>query len=562
MNQRTSSSDVGDTLSSLPASALRALGAMSVQLFAERGEQDILRIAAEAVPTVGCCRTLACYRLVDGDYLLCPQPQPPPPDVAAQLRAQHGAGRIRLPHRQWGWAFPLRDRSETVGVLVVAAEHEPPQEEIVLLTVLTQLANAALANAAPREPASADAVDLTAINEHLSATVLWLEHRTHVHEVLSSAAAYGTGEQGIADALAQLTGLPVAIEDPFGNLRAWSGPGRPDPYPKAPPQEREQLLHRLATHNAPLRVRDRMMVLVKPRAEILGTLALIDPDNRVVDDQVFALSYASTVLALELAHQRNLAEIELRLRRELVDDLLSGTDDDSAFARAEALGYDLHGEHYVVLVHGGDAALTDAVGRAATALDLHVIQGRHAGMVVLITDRRPDPVTLHHAICEQLDTTPVTIGISGGCAQPSDFARSFDDARRAINIRLRSRIPDGATAFDELGFYRLVDAARADGQVEQFMREWLGVLLDYDRDHHADLVYTLSQYLECGGNYDDSAAALHIHRSTLRYRLGRIRELTGFDLRDVNTRFNLQAATRAWQFLSPVSPPAWRGSGN
>ncbi|MGY1936345.1 PucR family transcriptional regulator [Nocardia gipuzkoensis] len=72
------------------------------------------------------------------------------------------------------------------------------------------------------------------------------------------------------------------------------------------------------------------------------------------------------------------------------------------------------------------------------------------------------------------------------------------------------------------------------------MREWLGTLLDYDRDHRADLVHTSSRYLECGGNYDDSAAALHIHRSTLRYRLGRIRELTGFD-------------TRAWRFLSPVT---------
>ncbi|WP_369803893.1 helix-turn-helix domain-containing protein [Mycobacterium sp. 1274761.0] len=43
----------------------------------------------------------------------------------------------------------------------------------------------------------------------------------------------------------------------------------------------------------------------------------------------------------------------------------------------------------------------------------------------------------------------------------------------------------------------------------------------------------------------------HIHRSTLRYRLARISELTGYDLRNVNTRFNLHAATRAWRFLYP-----------
>ncbi|WP_216893472.1 helix-turn-helix domain-containing protein [Nocardia alni] len=551
MDQQSLSSDVEDTAGAVPPSAVHA---MSVVLSAENAEPDILRIAAETVATLGCCHTLASYRLVDGDYVP-NQAQPPPRGLDSQLHAQHGEGRMRLADPPWVWAFPLHSRSATIGALVVGADHEPSPDEISLLAVLAQLTGTALAHAAQHEQACADSADLTAINEDLSATVLRLEHRTRVHEVLSGAAAYGTGEQGIADALAQLTGLPVAIEDPFGNPRAWSGPGRPEPYPKAPQEQHEQLLHRLATHNAPLRVGDRMVLLVKPRTEVLGTLALIDPGRRVTDDQIFALTYGSTVLALELAHQHNVAEIELRLRRELVDDLLSGTDDDSAFARAEALGYDLHGDHYLVLVHSRDNALPDAVGHAATALDAHSLQGRHAGMVALITDRRPDPVTLHHAVREHLDTTPVTIGISGRCEQPTDFVRSFDDARRAINIRLRSRAPDGVTAFDELGFYRLVDAARAGGQVEEFMREWLGVLLDYDRARHADLVYTLSQYLECGGNYDASAAALHIHRSTLRYRLGRIRELTGFDLREVNTRFNLQAATRTWQFLSLVALP-------
>jgi sugar diacid utilization regulator len=385
-----------------------------------------------------------------------------------------------------------------------------------------------------------------------------LEQQTRVHEVLVGAAAYGQGEQGIADALAQLTDLPVAVEDPFGNLRAWSGPGRPEPYPKAAPEQRDQLMRRLATHNAPLRIHDRLIMLVKPHSDVLGTVALIDPDHRVVEAQLFALVYGSTMLALELAHQRTLAEIELRLRRELVDDLASGTDNDSAYARAEALGHDLHRTHYVVVVHSAgraDDAIAEAASRAASALSLQYIQGRHDGAVVLITDHRPDPGALHHAIHERLDATAITIGISGRCEQPSDFVRSFADAHRAVHIRLQSRIPDGATAFEELGFYRLVDAAQVDGQVDRYVREWLGTLLEYDTTRHSDLVHTLAQYLECGGNYNDSAGALHIHRSTLRYRLGRIRELTGFDLGDANIRFNLQAATRAWQFLSVGADP-------
>jgi DNA-binding PucR family transcriptional regulator len=82
-----------------------------------------------------------------------------------------------------------------------------------------------------------------------------------------------------------------------------------------------------------------------------------------------------------------------------------------------------------------------------------------------------------------------------------------------------------------------------------FIQEWLGPLIDYDTTHHYDLVNTLWQYYECGGNYDATAHALLIHRSTLRYRLRRIRELTGHDLGAADTRLNLHIATRAWQIL-------------
>ncbi len=44
-----------------------------------------------------------------------------------------------------------------------------------------------------------------------------------------------------------------------------------------------------------------MLALVQPRAEILGVLALNDPDNTVTEDNLFALHYGATVLALELS---------------------------------------------------------------------------------------------------------------------------------------------------------------------------------------------------------------------------------------------------------------------
>ena len=56
-------------------------------------------------------------------------------------------------------------------------------------------------------------------------------------------------------------------------------------------------------------------------------------------------------------------------------------------------------------------------------------------------------------------------------------------------------------------------------------------------------------YLERGGNYDATSQELVVHRSTLKYRLQRIRVLSGHDVNDPDSRFNVQLATRAWTTL-------------
>jgi sugar diacid utilization regulator len=536
------------------------LAALSRLTFDDFDVGEIFREATAAVDGLASCRVEAGYRSVDGGFVRFPPSVPAHPDIERH-RESGWDGLVDVKDGRWGWAFPLSHRRAINGCLVLSAASAPSKNQIQLLTILAQQTGAALAHAAMHDRDSGSAAkleranaDLEVANRELVITVSRLQRQTNVHEALSTTLAAGTGEQGIADALNDLTGHSVAIEDRFGNLHCWAGPGLPHPYPKQGADQRELVLHELAAQNGRARIGRRVLTLIQPRAEILGVLALNDPDDTVTEDNLFALHYGATVLALELSHQRTVAEIELNLRRELVDDLLAGTDRDGAYARADALNHDLRRPHYVVVVQSTgrtENTLTTAAGRAATALHLNYLQGRHAGLVVLLTDGRPDPQALHRTISEILGKTTSVVGIGSRCLVPDDFPQSFMEARRAMSIRLRSVSPQGAAAFDELGFYRLIDAADGGGEVESFVREWLGTLLDYDDSKNSELVMTLSDYLECGGNYDESAAALHIHRSTLRYRLARIAELTGHDLRNVDTRFNLHAATRAWRFLNP-----------
>ncbi|ORW90490.1 hypothetical protein AWB92_19920 [Mycobacterium sp. IEC1808] len=544
-------SNIADDLE--PNGAPVGLAALTRIIFHSLDPEDIIAVATEGAAVLCSCRVEASYCALDEEMKLCPPSQTERPELTDALQRSSWEGRIELPRGDWGWAFPLSHRDALHGCLVIGASAEPIPDHFLLLQLLALRAGAALACAELQQREVGRASQLAEANEILAKAVHRLEARTQAHELLEAALAAGEGLQGIVDALHRLTGRSVCVEDRFGNLNAWAGPGRPLQYPKPKPGQRDQFLRSISTRAGPVRYGDRLCVLIKPRTEILGVVALVDRVDEVDEDMLFALRYCSNVLGLELSHQRNLGELQLNLRRELVDDLLAGTDEHGAYARAEALTHDLRRPHYVVVIHSGrgaDNASIAAVGRAAANLNLNYLAGRQGSLVVLLVDSHPVPDALHREVSRQLGGSTSAIGIGSRCDMPADFPQSLLRARRALSVRLNSANPRGASDYFELGFYHLIDAAHAAGVVDEYVRQWLGALIDYDAAKSADLVHTLSHYLECGGNYDESAAELHIHRSTLRYRLGRIADLTGLDLRDVDTRFNLHAATRVWRFLT------------
>ena len=63
-------------------------------------------------------------------------------------------------------------------------------------------------------------------------------------------------------------------------------------------------------------------------------------------------------------------------------------------------------------------------------------------------------------------------------------------------------------------------------------------------EKQADLFRTLEAYLDSGGNGVGTAEALHIHRSTLNYRLQRINHIIEYNLQDPMIRTNLQVAVK------------------
>jgi DNA-binding PucR family transcriptional regulator len=207
----------------------------------------------------------------------------------------------------------------------------------------------------------------------------------------------------------------------------------------------------------------------------------------------------------------------------------------------------------VVVVHWSsnapDDSFTRAVEQATATTATRPLITRRGDRVVLLTEARPNDDAVHAALAHELGTPDGAIGVSTRCDSPDGVPRCYQEAVRALEVRQNSRQRSGTTFFDDLGLYRILGPGNDLRELEGFVREWLGQLIDYDAGHDTELVETLSRYFDCGGNYDDAAAALTVHRSTVRYRLQRIREISDRDLADVDTRLNLQVATRVWKII-------------
>lgn len=537
------------------AQELPDLFVLSSVMSSSSDEEEILSLAGCAVPAWSRCDLAAAY-LVRAGKLEKSQVGWLPDSCGLDERVTALAGTdgiVGLPDRQWSGALALRGLGGLRGYLVVSARSVPTPNELFLLRLLAQQVGLAVAGTilrrAEREEARQRrllAEKLDESNDRLTATMADHERRTTIQRMFTKSG----GEQAIADALHALTGLAVAIEDPFGNLRCWSGQS-PPVHPKVDTERREEILRQAVRKGNPVRDRDRMLAVARPRHEILGTMALIGSERSIGTQEMFALEQGAAVLGLELAHLRDLAEAESRLRGDLVNDLVSGGDPVRAFPRAEAVGHDLHDAHQVLVVHwSGTAGLPDAVGRATAALGMRCLLGRCPDAVVLVATSPPPAQDLYDLLCRELGTTRGAVGVGGLADSPADLPRSFQEALHALEIRRDSRSSDGVVVFDNLGLYRILHAGQNGAEIERYIREWLGPLLDYDCRHHTELANTLFQYLECGGNYVSTAESLVIHRSTLRYRLRRIRDIGDIDLHDVDSRLNLHVAARAWHMLT------------
>jgi purine catabolism regulator len=281
--------------------------------------------------------------------------------------------------------------------------------------------------------------------------------------------------------------------------------------------------------------------------QVRGFLAVGRPDRLSPTDRT-VLNTAVSLLTVAAQRSRAVDVARRELRRGVLRLALAG---EPGAARATA-GDDLPGEPLVVAQLAGSP---EALATAAEALDtraawvgepvFHAPLDGAAPLVVLVAadgELRPWLAELPDRVR----------GVRLGWAEPATLAELAEAYRQAGQaLATAHRCGRAALGFAEIavgGVLPLFDGASG----RAFAAALLRPLLRHDRSGRGELVDSLRAWLAHHGQWDPAAAALGVHRHTLRNRITRAEALLGRDLGSADLRAELWFALRLLDAGKPM----------
>lgn len=299
---------------------------------------------------------------------------------------------------------------------------------------------------------------------------------------------------------------------------------------------------------------------------LLGFVWFIDADGTMSDGDIRAARDTMSDLSLALYRENLLGELISQRETEAARALLS----EAPAARAHAVRALL--EEGLIWADGPTTALVghlamapgeapDEISRMAVEqalvltrrwlgpkAALHLPRHDH-GVLLLCGARgagRPSAETvaahLHEALRLAARGLPAVAGAAVGIGQQAaslvDGVRSYDEALHASRVALRLPALGRVLSWSDLGVYRVLSTVDQAASVHPGLE---GLLRDAANQV---LLETLEAYLDLAGNAHATAERLRLHRTTLYYRLQRIEQLAGTDLKDGNERLCLHLALK------------------
>ena len=232
---------------------------------------------------------------------------------------------------------------------------------------------------------------------------------------------------------------------------------------------------------------------------------------------------------------------DARLEALVVDSLVRGETEEGLQSWASALSWSSSPVAVIAGRAEGDNAeqVIEDLRVIARRARLDLLAGVHGHRLIVVVGGAPDPVAAAQQLAGRFGSGPIVVGDS-----VPDLQSATRSAQAALaGLRVASAWPDAPrpVAADDLLPERAIDGDPVAR--DQLVRDVYELLLDGG----PSLLDTVTGYLEQGSSLEATARMLFVHPNTVRYRLRRVAELTGYTPAEGRGAFALVGVDRARQ---------------
>jgi len=418
-----------------------------------------------------------------------------------------------------------------------------------------------------------------------------LKYSEKVHKYFTDIALKGGTLEEIASGLAELVGNPVAILDRRKELLVSTDHQYPLNLENDVEIERQSLNEELHYYRKPLYVNNEelenkyteVVVPISIKDEICGYLVVGEMNGLMAEHDFIALEHAATVVALELAKQMAVEEVERRFQNDFIEDVVAGKieSEETLYNRAKFLGWKVNFPLAVIVANidlfeefalknkdkGEQFAqntkefIFDSIKRQLKRQNSKTIIGQRSDTIIALYPLKDGEEekelaeikkhwrqVLREKGAYHLNPT-FSMGVGGIAYDLKEIPLVYKKALDALSFGRMISGPKCVTLYDELGIYRLLCQIEDKELLKTFIPDTLKKLMAYDRKNHTDLTESLEVYLNCSGNLKETAEKLFVHYKTILYRIKRIEDITGSDLTSNNIRLELQIGFKVLELL-------------
>lgn len=119
------------------------------------------------------------------------------------------------------------------------------------------------------------------------------------------------------------------------------------------------------------------------------------------------------------------------------------------------------------------------------------------------------------------------------------ICKSHRQAESILKLHARGKLNDRINFFDDLGAYRVLLGVEDPEISQEYYRQVLGPLVEYDRENDSDLTDVLRSYLDHNGSVKDTAENLFVHRNTVNYKIAKAGQILCMDLSSLDDRLQI-----------------------